>query len=100
MKNFNVPGAYFLTDADRETAANFNVQAAIADATAQRSKAGLDIDPDFRRADQHCVCDQCGKEYWQHPYDTRYPIAPSMWVHADRPEYILHLLCDGSLVKL
>ena len=60
----------------------------------------VESDPDFRRADQHCVCKQCGEEYWKHPYDTRYPIAESMWVHADRPEYILHRLCDGSLVKL
>jgi hypothetical protein len=42
--------------------------------------------PDFRRAGGGCICDACGKEYRQHPYND--------------PWCFLHRLCDGTHVKL
>lgn len=54
----------------------------------------------FYRAAGGCLCPVCGREYRAHPYATEYPIAPSMWLHPDRPEYVLHRLCNGDLVKL
>ncbi len=48
--------------------------------------------PEFRRAHQGSRCEACGRVYWKHPMD---------YVNLDfqRDPY-LHILCDGSLVKL
>lgn len=52
----------------------------------------------FVRAFGDAACDSCGKEYWRHPYcgNSRvgYPYEFA------RPEYVLHVLCDGLHVKL
>lgn len=55
---------------------------------------------DVQRASGDCVCDVCHKKYYNHPYDTRYPLPESMWVVEGRPEYYLRKLCDGRTVKL
>jgi hypothetical protein len=47
--------------------------------------------PDFIRADQHCVCGACGKEYRQHPHSEHRAYDGSPY---------LHRICDGTLVKL
>ncbi|MHA1573245.1 MAG: hypothetical protein ACTSX8_04565 [Alphaproteobacteria bacterium] len=53
--------------------------------------------PDFIRADHRCICDACGKLYIDHPMDERYlGFKDHYGVH----QPYLHLLCDGTLVKL
>lgn len=44
------------------------------------------------RADQNCICPICSKRYGDHPY------AKEAIDFEDRP--FLHVLCDGSIVKL
>lgn len=56
--------------------------------------------PEFIRAAGDCLCKICQQPYWKHEYDKRYPTPPSMWLRINRPEYFLHKLCDGTLVKL
>ena len=41
--------------------------------------------PEFTRAGTWAVCDACGKAYVEHPYLI--------------PQYMLHQLCDGRIVK-
>lgn len=65
-------------------------QRRIADLEEQLQRNNLSVDG-WRRADQNCICEPCGKTYLDHPYGG--PI-----LH-DRT-MILHRLCDGSLVKL
>ena len=43
------------------------------------------------RASGDCICETCGKEYWRHPFSKH-----RSW----QDEPFLHVLCDGSLVKL
>lgn len=50
-----------------------------------------DPDSDWPRVGGDCVCDQCGKTYYQHPLD-----GPPGW----QGEKFLNRLCDGRLVKL
>ena len=52
------------------------------------------------RANGDCYCRECGRQYKDHPKDTRYAIDQSLWVHADVPEYLYHRLCNGELVHL
>ena len=52
------------------------------------------------RANGDCYCRECGRQYKDHPKDTRYAIAQSLWVRADVPEYLYHRLCNGELVHL
>lgn len=56
--------------------------------------------PAFFRAEGTCKCPVCGRLYEEHPFDKRFPIPQEMWVSATRPEYVLHKLCNGDLVKL
>lgn len=44
------------------------------------------------RASGDCVCEECGKQYYEHPLDQKelsYDNSPFM-----------HILCNGDLVKL
>lgn len=43
-------------------------------------------DPPFLRAMGAAECPTCGEQYWRHPVSVRWD-----W---------LHVLCDGTLVKL
>lgn len=45
---------------------------------------------DFVRASGDCICDACGKKYYQHPMD-----GPEFDGHK-----WLHRICSGRLVKL
>lgn len=45
-----------------------------------------------RRADGRCVC-ECGRAYWRHPFDM------TTLSGIDGTPF-LHLLCDGTRVKL
>jgi hypothetical protein len=47
----------------------------------------------FRRADGRTVCKDCGKEYLEHPMET-------IVLSAIDNQPFLHVLCDGSRVKL
>lgn len=49
-------------------------------------------DPNGTRASGDCVCDRCGQKFLKHPLDWR------VIGYGDRP--FLHILCDGSRVKL
>ncbi len=46
----------------------------------------------FKRAGGDCICDQCGKCYYDHPFDTK------QLSYDDKP--FLHVLCNGDRVKL
>jgi hypothetical protein len=65
----------------------------------ERYRQRTDV-PEFLRAAGDCICTICHQPYWKHEYDKRYPTPPSMWLRINRPEYFLHKLCDGTLVKL
>jgi len=46
----------------------------------------------MNRASGLCICDQCGKDYYAHPYASE---------ARDRDnEPYLHVLCNGDIVKL
>jgi hypothetical protein len=49
----------------------------------------------FIRASGKCVC-ECGKFYWQHPYCSNSKFIDDL----GRDDYYLHILCDGTHVKL
>lgn len=49
-------------------------------------------DLDGTRASGLCICEHCGHQYYDHPSDWR------AIEHGDRP--CLHILCDGTRVKL
>ena len=51
-----------------------------------------DIIVSMYRADQHCICDECGEEYWRHPYAEE--------CLDDQGMPFLHVLCNGDIVKL
>lgn len=46
----------------------------------------------FYRANQDCICLECGEPYWKHPMDNHYL--------SFQDEPWLHILCNGDLVKL
>lgn len=50
----------------------------------------------MRRADGRCLCPDCGQEYYRHPYcsNSRFEDGAGFVC------YYLHVLCDGSHVKL
>lgn len=52
---------------------------------------GQDV-PEFRRASGECVCKECGKIYYKHPYAMNYLDFQG--------EPYLNKLCNGDLVKL
>ncbi len=55
----------------------------------------LDHEREARRAGGDVICETCGKDYYRHPMD------PSVLTRiSGEPEPFLHLLCDGSRVKL
>lgn len=52
----------------------------------------------FIRASGECVCAACGKQYWQHPRSEN---PAFMTTDALGHEYSwVHVLCDGTAVKL
>jgi hypothetical protein len=42
-------------------------------------------------ASSRCVCEDCGLEFWRHPYD---------WGEVSNPQPCLVILCGGRRVKL
>lgn len=44
-------------------------------------------------------CEACGKPYRKHPYCKQSELPESM-TSSIRPEYYIHVLCDGRHVKL
>lgn len=58
-----------------------------------------ECDPlDFHRAG-NLTCEACGKEYSQHPYCGKSQLPTSM-SSSTFPQYFIHVLCDGTHVKL
>ena len=55
----------------------------------------LDHQREARRASGNVACTVCGKDYYQHPMD--HSVLTRITGEA---EPFLHLLCDGSRVKL
>jgi hypothetical protein len=55
---------------------------------------------DFTRASGDCVCDWCGKKYYDHPRYVREQWRSHIEADSDHPTYPLRELCDGRLVKL
>lgn len=53
----------------------------------------------FIRAAGDVLCLVCKKEYWRHPCCANSRMPPQ-YEFAGRPEYILHVICDGLHVKL
>lgn len=53
--------------------------------------------PEFIRASGMCVCGQCGKKYIDHPYDET---VLGLEDHHGVRQPFLHVLCDGTRVKL
>jgi len=54
----------------------------------------------FRRADGRCICETCGREYWEHPHCANSALPESMQPSSVFRCYSLNVLCDGSHVKL
>lgn len=52
---------------------------------AQRLAARIPVSDDWFRAGGGCICDDCGLSYIEHPVCS---------------DGLLHVLCDGSQVKL
>ncbi len=62
----------------------------VADLEGELKRRKIDVD-DFRRADQNCICSECGKAYRDHPYGGAIGYERSLFCHR---------LCNGDLVKL
>jgi hypothetical protein len=54
---------------------------------------------EFNRASGDCICDWCGKKFYDHPRYEREEWK-SCITDGDGPTYPLRQLCDGRLVKL
>ena len=59
------------------------------------SKRNTKSVPDFFRANGNCICLICGKEYSKHPFDYEFLADESLGSYP-----FLHILCDGTRVKL
>ena len=62
----------------------------VSDLEGELKRRNIDVD-DFRRADQNCICSECGKVYRDHPYGGAIGYENSLFCHR---------LCNGDLVKL
>ena len=62
----------------------------VADLEGEINRRRIEVD-DFRRADQNCICSECGKTYRDHPYGGAIGYDRSLFCHR---------LCNGDLVKL
>ena len=62
----------------------------VADLEGELKRRKIDVD-DFIRADQNCICSECGKAYRDHPYGGAIGYERDLFCHR---------LCNGDLVKL
>jgi hypothetical protein len=62
-------------------------------------RGGCDGVETFIRAGGDCVCARCGKDYYHHPSCAQSELPEHMSSSGYR-EFILHVLCDGTHVKL
>jgi hypothetical protein len=53
----------------------------------------------LRRADGDCACPKCGLAYRLHPHCANSRLSDAM-AASTRPEFYLHVLCNGDHVKL
>lgn len=57
-----------------------------------------DDEEDFGHASGDCICETCGKKYYDHPMATE-PKWLCYW-DPENPRPYLHRLCNGKVVKL